>query len=216
MEDGLSRPVRKGLTLIEVGVIAALVSVLGMLLAQIPRLPDMWREYRAAGCLSHLRQLTAATRLYLADNDDMFPYAGRDAPFANNVDVWAGLSPYVDSADVFLCPQDPSPAWNIRWCARNGKGKIQAKDLTIPSSYGYFLPFFHPFDCASGKNVARPARSMPLSGVVDPARKALFNCYASEWASGPGNPGRHHPEGWALGMVDGRARLVPYSKLNRA
>src|SRR5688500_15106792 len=124
MEDGLSRPVRKGLTLIEVGVIAALVSVLGVLLAQIPRLPDLYREYQAAGCLSRLRQLTAATRLYLADNDDMFPYAGRDAPFANNVDVWAGLTPYADSVDVFLCPQDPSPAYNVRWVTLHGKGKI--------------------------------------------------------------------------------------------
>lgn len=57
---------------------------------------------------------------------------------------------------------------------------------------------------------------MPLSAVVDPARKAIFNCYAGEWAGGLGKSRPHHPEGWALGMVDGRARRAPYSKLNRA
>jgi hypothetical protein len=198
-----------------VGVVAACVVLVGLLGLQIPRLPEMWRAHRAAGCLSNLRQLTAATRMYLADNDDLFPYAGRDAPYANNVDVWAALTPYVSSADVFLCPQDPQPAYNVRWVTQHARGKIQPKEVKIPSSYWYLQAFYRPFDCSSGQNVPGPPQSMPLSAVVDPARKALFNCYAAEWAGGLAQSRPHHPAGWALGFADGHARLTPYSQMNR-
>jgi hypothetical protein len=206
----------RSLRLSEVAIVVGSLLVLALLLLQLPRMPELLRQYRASRCLSNLHQIGAATRMYLDDYDGKFPFAGRDAPYADQVDVWTGLSPYVAATDVFLCPDDPTPAFNIRWSSLHGRGKIRQKDLVLPSSYRYLAAFYHPFDCRNGMNVAiSPARSMSLSEVVFPARKALFNCYASEWAR-PAPPRAHHPEGWALCFVDGHVSLTSWKQLHRA
>jgi hypothetical protein len=204
---------KKGLS--EILVAAGCVLVLALLLLQLPRLPELWLRYRASHCLSNLRQLGAATRMYLEDYDGKFPFAGRDAPYANNVDVWQGLSRYVDSPNVFLCASDPSPAYNIRWVRLHGQGRIREKEIPFPSSYHYLQAFYHPFDCSGKNDALSPARSMRLEEVAHPGRKALFNCYAAEWAR-PTAPRVHHPQGWALCFVDGHVRLTPFTQLNRA
>jgi hypothetical protein len=206
---------KKGLTLTEILVVGATLLVLTLILVQVPRLEELWRQHRATRCLSHLRQLGAAVRMYVDDYDGKFPFAGRDAPYADKTDVWRGLSKYVEGPELFLCPEDPLPAYNIRWVRLHGAGKMSQRQIAFPSSYAYLQAFYRPFDCSGGQNVPGPPRSMSLSEVTYPAQKALFNCYASEWAR-PAAARAHHPEGWALGFVDGHARLTSWNQLNRA
>src|SRR3712207_4944479 len=134
---------RRGFTLVETLVIVGLVAVLAILVGLLVKLPELQEQQRTARCLSNLRQMHAAMRMYLDDNDDRFPFAGRDAPHAPMVDVWAGLRRYASSPDIFLCETDSSPFYTARWVRRNGAGRIQEKEITVPSSYGYPQVFYH-------------------------------------------------------------------------
>ncbi|MCW5941021.1 MAG: prepilin-type N-terminal cleavage/methylation domain-containing protein [Fimbriimonadaceae bacterium] len=111
---------KRGFTLIEVLTAIAIIAVLaGILFPVLSRARDGGRQ---TTCLSNLGQVGRAIGLYMADYDDVFPYAidpsDRDRP-----EIWSrypefqaqipfmpflhdALFPYVKARDVFRCPAD--------------------------------------------------------------------------------------------------------------
>jgi prepilin-type processing-associated H-X9-DG protein len=96
-----------GFSLVEVLVVCGLISLLAGLL--FPVFCQARRAAAGSGCLTHLRQLAVAFRVYASDYDDTFPATGDSVDELDNLDrlwIWP-LLPYVKDLGVFHCPGDP-------------------------------------------------------------------------------------------------------------
>jgi prepilin-type N-terminal cleavage/methylation domain-containing protein len=113
-----------GFTLVELLVVVALLAILAGLL--FPVFSQVRRRAHQTSCLSNLRQVGMAMRLYLADWDGIYPYdqgprytpsrildtQAREFP-SDRSNRWDAaplvrvLTPYVRNDGIWLCPQLP-------------------------------------------------------------------------------------------------------------
>jgi prepilin-type N-terminal cleavage/methylation domain-containing protein len=97
---------RRGFTLTELVIVAALVVVLVVML--LPVISQARRASRSVACLSHLRAICSAFRLYTQNNSDQFPDPGvTQIPWEHSLIAYC-------SPDAFVCPGDDElgPATN--------------------------------------------------------------------------------------------------------
>src|SRR5438046_2491897 len=111
-----------GFTLIELLVVIAVIAVLAAIL--FPVFFQAREQARQAGCLSNLKQIGAATMLYVRDYDETYPGPGYLAFWVPGPEGrWDGLptrpngaplslalllQPYVKNTPIFLCPSNPT------------------------------------------------------------------------------------------------------------
>lgn len=115
---------RRGFTLIELMVVIAILAIVAALL--LPVFSQARRRARMVSCLSNLRQIGLAMRLYLQDWDGFYPYdqgprftpshledrQAREFP-ADRSNRWDAspmvrvLEPHLHSGRVWYCPQLP-------------------------------------------------------------------------------------------------------------
>jgi prepilin-type N-terminal cleavage/methylation domain-containing protein len=164
-------------TLIELLVVLAIISVLLSIL--LPCLHKVRANALRTGCMNNLRQIDLAMRLYLGDNDNVYPCA--DDPMPKGYWLWMGrgwrsfVKPYfggivdVNNPSVLLCPEDRA-------------------DPTMyeSTSYAYSMTFYHSpsqIDALSDKSdtYTNPRPSIPqrIGEVINPSAKILIG----EWAS---------------------------------
>src|SRR6056297_1371472 len=102
----------KGFTLIELLVVIAIIAILAAIL--FPVFARAREKARQTSCLSNLKQIGLAFRMYVGDYDDTMPgyiiytpvdvvgpYTGDSRGYLFWMDV---LYPYVKNKQVFVCP----------------------------------------------------------------------------------------------------------------
>ena len=147
-------------TLIELLVVIAIIAILAALL--LPALSRAKEKAQITHCLSNLRQIGAAVRMYVDENNHTFPLLG-NKPWAQNSDpefrnYWLGLGgndpdsqhffmakakdrplyPYLKRSMVFRCPTDQGQQEDVieEWWGWNGSWK-PTDYQTLGSSYHY-------------------------------------------------------------------------------
>jgi prepilin-type N-terminal cleavage/methylation domain-containing protein/prepilin-type processing-associated H-X9-DG protein len=93
---------RRGFTLIELLVVIAIIAILAAIL--FPVFAQAREKARQATCLSNMKQMALASRMYLSDYDDTvvpcYLYSS-----SSYLQVWPDLlAPYVKNAQMWYCP----------------------------------------------------------------------------------------------------------------
>jgi prepilin-type N-terminal cleavage/methylation domain-containing protein/prepilin-type processing-associated H-X9-DG protein len=91
---------RRGFTLIELLVVIAIIAILAAIL--LPALSRSKGSAHRIACVNHLRQLSLATIMYVADNEEYYPSS-------NSPDKWPqAIRPYYQNLRVLACADDRS------------------------------------------------------------------------------------------------------------
>lgn len=98
--------VKSGFTLIELLVVIAIIAILAAIL--FPVFAQAREKARAIACMSNEKQLGLSFMQYVQDYDETMPIGGGANTFGTGRG-WAGaVYPYVKSAGVYKCPDDPT------------------------------------------------------------------------------------------------------------
>ena len=96
---------RSGFTLIELLVVIAIIAILAAIL--FPVFAQAREKARSAQCLSNLKQVAMATRMYSQDYDEVLPYQDGDICdwATSKKTIWLNsIYPYVKNRKVYICP----------------------------------------------------------------------------------------------------------------
>jgi prepilin-type N-terminal cleavage/methylation domain-containing protein/prepilin-type processing-associated H-X9-DG protein len=177
---------RSGFTLIELLVVIAVIAILAAFL--FPVFAQAREKARQSACLSNLKQIGLAMRLYADDHDDYYPggpgvsmwlwvpgpqgtwekMPTRCCGNAAQGNVAVLLLPYFKVSQLLLCPSDPngdrSSNGGKRWNAQIVRLSYEGHQGL---SQGWSWPTF-----PKGKLIS-PGQPLPLSAVSRPAMLAI-------------------------------------------
>jgi len=201
---------RRGLTLVELLVVMAMMVVLAGML--FPILARLRAQAHQTTCLSNLRQIAQSHLLYLQDWDEQFPYwylaaPPRPQPFGPHLYWTEYLQPYLANATVF---RDPSAHWQGATA-----GKLADYVLLTWGPGGRGTPedpyYRWPGPPLSLADVRRPAETISvLDGWSTTGGSVSDGWDDSGW--GNDRPLRHG-RGTNASFLDGHVRWLPAGTL---
>ena len=174
----------RAFTLIELLIVIAIVAVLAALLLVSGNV--LIDRAHAAACLSNLRQVASATRLYSGENNGAYPgmnvgnYPEGDCYLAGGATTGPlrlVQSGYVSDKRIFFCPAAKKPLWFSNWNNAWGEGPDEWHGTYV--GYAYFAGYRLP-------DSNNPVNSLVAYRATDPGDRIL----AMDSCSGkPDTPG---------------------------
>jgi prepilin-type N-terminal cleavage/methylation domain-containing protein/prepilin-type processing-associated H-X9-DG protein len=135
-----------GFTLIELLVVIAIISLLAAII--FPAYAAARSQARKTTCVSNLRQIATAARMYLQDTDETLFAPQLSRPSTNPVTIYTGrfaasrwtswpemIMPYVQNTDVFTCPNRPDNTYKGYSLNCNSSGESFPGSPTPPGNY---------------------------------------------------------------------------------
>jgi prepilin-type N-terminal cleavage/methylation domain-containing protein/prepilin-type processing-associated H-X9-DG protein len=194
---------RRAFTLIELLVAIAVIAVLAAFL--LPVFAQAREKARQASCLSNLKQIGAATQMYMQDYDGTVPWSclgrlwqERRPVMYKNVrpdDIYAPemMRPYVRNDTVWYCPSTgPSYVWKEAW---NSPFSVNG------TSYSYNMMCIAVNSCEAGVwSTPYFFAGKPLANFPAPADAPLY--YEMPYMV----PGAPHSNMFSVVFLDGHAR----------
>jgi prepilin-type N-terminal cleavage/methylation domain-containing protein/prepilin-type processing-associated H-X9-DG protein len=227
----MHRHPKAAFTLIELLVVIAIIALLAAIL--FPVFARVREKGRQTVCLSHLKQIGAATLMYMQDYDETFPFvlnwSGNAVGESNVGDAgkspWVRgvtgaepqfrlvtlVSPYVRNENVWYCP---SVGPDFRWTWKNGK-TMRDQGTT----YGYtYRCWPWPFDPPGDDRRLTTLAGKPYSILLDPSRWPMLWDQPNGWGftgniADPPASEVPHSGGQNVGYGDGHAK---YYRLEKA
>ncbi len=142
---------RSAFTLVEMLVVVAIILLLSAML--FPVLEAALGKAESASCVSNMRNLGLAARLYCDDYDGRIVPAMLPHPTDGRICWDVTMQPYINNELLLLCPTDEHP--------RKVRGA-----LSVPHSYGINLEL--------AEVGGYMASSLTLAGISDPLGTVLF------------------------------------------
>ncbi len=136
---------RRGFTLIELLVVIAIIAILAAIL--FPVFAQAREKARQTSCLSNLKQIGLAFKMYVSDYDERWPNAAPIACCTNGQQGgegqdsdWNGwisnsLLPYTKDQAIYICPDANNNGFNDPW-SNGGNATKQRKPAAF--SYGVY------------------------------------------------------------------------------
>ena len=225
-------PVARGgraFTLIELLVVVAIIALLVSIL--LPSLGQARRQGRLAKCLSNMRQISLAVRMYLGDHRDVYPSTMEVATtgFPETVNWWAvenyqkALEAYIrqdrggvdeggatrGKDSVWFDPSDPDTEQPAMWGSFSDNGIITGaprRDNEIRNPADTVYTTLRHADWAAIVGVTPPS-PLPLQNPADPFwASEYFDMCFDPWSESDDPADPYH---WARGRATPPAALFP-------
>jgi len=193
---------RKGFTLIELLVVIAIIAILAAIL--FPVFARAREKARQASCLSNLKQLGIAARMYAQDYDEKMVPVAVSGPVVGGNGVWwmVNLQPYIKNIQVLHCPSYSGGGY----CTNTG-GCEPGQPSPTPYRYfaGYGMNYWFPTPYAEGQ-------IEDVSGTYLFMDSACVIAGPDPWA-GFRTAYLRHNEGADIVFVDGHAKWQKESNI---
>ncbi len=220
----------RAFTLIELLVVVAVIGILITLLMPVVR--RSLDRARLAGCVSNIRQITAATLMYAGDHKGGLPhpcwgqwaklkklengwlYSGdftsRGAYFDNQTNVMSGvLWPYIEDPNVYRCPSDPTPdtATLVGY----------PDNVQLLSTYGMNGSLTRYKVVQRAKNVCRISQFQPTDIIIWEQEYRTWvpgDFWDAANSPNQGLSDRHYDKG-GVGCIDGHVYIITREEYNK-